>query len=144
MLFRSVSQSRYLDHSEEYFRCDFIEPKDWLKVKLGLNEFYKASISDNTYYWSIVNGHLEILPTVAYDSVVLEVFGNLEDLDYTETDIALNPQYDDIIYYLACSEAYLDYGQKDWSESYYQRAINELKVIAQAQQTKEGKDEENN
>jgi hypothetical protein len=131
---------KYAPNSEEYKRCDFIEPKDWLKVKLALNPFYKPDLTTETFYWSIVNGQIELLPELPYN-VLMEVFGAQATLDYTGNDIAINPEYYDVILMLAASEAYLDYGQRDWAQQYLQNATDEIKIIAGKQTKLEGKDE---
>jgi len=135
--------------SVDWIRCTYIEPKEYISTDVGYNVFFKPDLNNYTYYYSIINNIVKILPQTLYETKYLfrsDIISTIETDGYTGTqDLDIPITYEDLLLALASSEAYLDLGEINLSQSYMNNFFAQFQILSTANQKKEyGQDEKTN
>lgn len=127
---------------EAYTKAVFIEPDNYLSVKEGENNFYVPDLNLKNYYWSLIDGKVNILPATTWECRIKYRKPIAADLTYNGTqDINIPNEFIDLLLSLACLEAYMDIGQADMINVYNNDVQLQLGLLRAEKQEKDKKDE---
>jgi len=127
---------------EEWNRATYISPEDYISTYTGYSDFYNPDYNTSTFYWTIMNDTIYILPGMEY-----EMFHSYRDdvastLSYTgDNDIDVPSEYWDIILSLAAQEAYMDVGDVNMVNIYKSDVDVQINFLNISKQQKEEDDE---
>lgn len=127
---------------EAYTRAIPLKPDEFLAVKHGENAFYTPDLNTKTYYWSIIDNKVNILPEITWNCNIQYRKPANPNLTYNGSeDLSIPSEFIDILLSLACAEAYMDIGQADLVTMYTNDVNLQLGLLRAEKQEKEIKDE---
>lgn len=131
---------------EEYSKATWISPDKFLDVKMGYNALYVPNINTSTYYWTILDNEINVLPTIQYSLSYLartDVARKVEDSGYGgATDLDIPREFLDVLLSMAASEAYMDIGQADMANIFTSDVNSQLSLLTANKQEKQAEDSE--
>lgn len=127
---------------EEWNRATYISPEEYISTYTGYSDFYNPDYNSSTFYWSILEDNIQVLPQLEYSMFFSFRDDIAASLSYTgDTDIDIPSEYWDLILSLAAAEAYMDIGQVDMVNLYKADVNEQLQLLAADKQRKEENDE---
>ena len=132
-------------NSVDWVRCTYISPTEYVSTDAGYNVFFKQDLENYTYYYSIVNGEIKILPRTLYETKYLyrpDTIALVEAGGYAGTaDLDVPTTFQDLLLTLAAVEAYLDLGELNYVNSYMADFGSQFQILVNSNQKKETMDE---
>jgi len=117
-----------LPSDSDWNRATYVCLEDYLSTKNALNRFYTPSADTQTYFWTIQQDKIYILPELEL-SINFTYTRELYEFTYAGLDDILVPsEYHHMIVSLACYEAFMDLGDAR-AQSYMQDATNSIAVL---------------
>jgi len=118
---------------ESYERATYEPPQDFQSIKLGQSEFYKPDLNDRNYYWSMLDGKVNVVPATTYD-VSLTYRSNVAEAvaagGYSgSVDFDIPFEYTDLLLTLAAGEAYMDVGDAQMIQAYRTDTKEQLELL---------------
>jgi hypothetical protein len=131
-----------LPGDEEWNRATRISPEEYVSTYTGYSDFYTPSYNNSTFYWSILDNKIYLLPGMEYNIFYSYRDDVASSLSYTtDNDIDMPSTYWDLILSLAAAEAYMDIGEVNMVNLYKADVNEQLQLLATDKQQKEEKDE---